>query len=184
MSTTSSVMTRQRAHETLVKTLAGRNPMALPRLEKIVVSIGVGRSRENSKLTPDALAALKTITGQQPITTRAKKAIAGFKLRLGDVVGTQVTLRGQRMWDFLNRLVMIALPRIRDFRGLKRTSIDARGNYSFGIQEHLVFPEIEEENITITHGLGIVFATTATNKEDGIALLEALGLPLMHTEEK
>jgi len=164
--------------------MSGRNPMALPRLEKIVVSIGVGRSRENSKLLPDALAALTTITGQRPITTRAKKAIAGFKLRQGDVVGTQVTLRGQRMWDFLNRLVMIALPRIRDFRGLKRTSVDAQGNYSFGIQEHLVFPEIEEENITITHGLGIVFTTTAQNREDGIALLEALGLPLMHTEEK
>lgn len=163
--------------------LPGRNVMALPRLKKITVSIGTGRNKDHDKHVAGATEALRVITGQQPIQTKAKKAIAGFKLREGDVVGLQVTLRGPRMWDFLERLVAVALPRIRDFRGLSRSSIDQQGGYSFGIKEHTVFPEIEEENMTTIYGLGIVLTTSADTKADGQALLEALGLPFERSNE-
>jgi len=166
---------------TLTTELSGRNVMALPRLKKITVSIGTGKIDDKKQLE-FAKEALRTITGQQPVETRAHKAIAGFKLRAGDVVGLQVTLRNQRMWDFLERLISIALPRIRDFHGLKLTGFDKQGNYSFGIREHTVFPEIEEERANLLFGLGIVLTTSATNEADGQALMAALHLPLEHKE--
>lgn len=168
----------------LLERLPGRNPMSLPQLSKIVVSVGLGRAKESPKLTETAIETLRTITGQQPVTTQAKQAIAGFKLRRGDIVGLQVTLRGTRMWEFLNRLIAVAIPRWRDFRGLPRRGFDRQGSYSFGIREQTIFPEIHEENLAIIHGLGIVLTTTATTQADGEALLEVLGLPLEHAEAK
>ena len=161
----------------LTKSLAGRNVMSLPRLAKITVSIGTGKAKDQKKHLEGAVEVLRTITGQQPVQTKAKKAISGFKLRQGDVVGLQVTLRNRRMWDFVNRLIAVAMPRVRDFHGLSLKSIDGQGNYSFGIREHTVFPEVQEENVTTLYGLGIVLTTTAKNRADGEALLRALGLP-------
>ncbi len=175
--------TNQTVQPILAEKLANRNVMALPRLEKITVSIGTGRAKDQAKHVEGATEALQVITGQRPIATKARKAIAGFKLRQGDVVGLQVTLRGQRMWDFLNRLIAVALPRIRDFRGLPRHGIDEQGNYSFGIREHTVFPEIEEEKVSTIYGLGIALTTSADTRADGQALLEALGLPFERTNE-
>lgn len=175
--TTFTIMTSAVALDRLAERFPDRNRMSLPRLTKIVVSVGLGRAKESPKLTETATETLRTITGQQPIQTQAKKAIAGFKLRQGDVVGLQVTLRGQRMWDFLNRLITVAIPRLRDFHGLARTGIDRTGNYSFGIREHTVFPEIREESVITQHGLGIVLSTSAATHADGEALLEVLGLP-------
>ena len=171
------------AQALLKESMAGRNVMAMPRLTKITVSIGTGKAKDQKKHLEGAVEVLRTVTGQQPVKTIAKKAIAGFKLRQGDVVGLQVTLRGSRMWDFLNRLNAIALPRIRDFHGLSLKSIDGQGNYSFGIREHSVFPEVIEENITTIYGLGIVLTTTAKNRADGEALLRSLGLPFERSKE-
>lgn len=171
--TTAATVTRQ-----LAERFTDRNVMALPRLQKITVSVGLGHAKESPKLTETATETLRAITGQQPTVTKAKKAIAGFKLRQGEVVGLRVTLRGARMWEFLNRLIAISIPRLRDFHGLSRSKIDGQGNYSFGIREHTVFPEVREENLAVVHGVGIVVTTTATNRTDGEALLEALGLPL------
>ena len=164
--------------------LPERNVMSLPRLTKITVSIGTGsHTKDQQKYIDGAVEVLKTVTGQLPVKTKAKKAIAGFKLRQGEVVGLQVTLRGQRMWDFINRLNAIALPRIRDFHGLSTKGIDGQGNYSFGIREHTVFPEIQEENVTTIYGLGIALTTTAKDRSDGEALLRALGLPFERSKE-
>lgn len=154
------------------------NRLALPRLCSVTVSVGLSQVRGQEKAITEISATLATITGQRPITTRAKQAIAGFKLRRGEVVGLKVTLRGKRMWEFVNRLVRLALPRIRDFRGLADRSLDRCGNYAFGIREQTVFPEVQEELATVRHGLGIVLTTTAVNQADGRALLAALGLPL------
>lgn len=154
------------------------NQLALPRLRSVTVSVGLSQVRGQEKEIADVQAALATITGQRPITTRAKQAIAGFKLRRGEVVGLKVTLRGKRMWEFVNRLVLLALPRIRDFRGLADRGIDQCGNYAFGIREHTVFPEVQEELVTVRHGLSIALTTTAVNQTDGRALLAALGFPL------
>lgn len=149
----------------------------IPRLSKIVVNMGVGAAAGDAKLLDAAVADLRVITGQQPMITRARKSIAGFKIREGQAIGCKVTLRGDRMWEFLDRLLSIALPRVRDFRGIPATSFDGRGNYTLGITEQLIFPEIEYDKIDRTRGMDITFVTTAEDNESAKALLDALGFP-------
>ena len=147
------------------------------RLEKIVVYMGVGAAASDSKQLDAAMADLRVITGQQPCVTHAKKSIAGFHIRQGMAIGCKVTLRGNRMWEFLDRLLSMALPRVRDFRGIPTTSFDGRGNYTLGITEQLIFPEIEYDKVDRTRGMDITFVTTAENNTDAKALLDALGFP-------
>ena len=149
----------------------------VPRLEKIVVNMGVGAAASDHKLLPAAMNDMRIITGQQPCITRAKKSIAGFHVREGQAIGCKVTLRGDRMWEFLDRLLAAALPRVRDFRGISPTSFDGRGNYTLGITEQLIFPEIEYDKVDRTRGMDITFVTTAGNNENAFALLSALGFP-------
>ncbi len=153
------------------------NTMQVPRISKISVNMGVGEAKTDAKLLDDAVAEMTIITGQKPKLTRARKSIANFKLREGMAVGCTVTLRGARMYEFLDRLISIALPRIRDFRGLKPKSFDGRGNMSLGIKEQLIFPEIDYDSITVTRGLDITITTTARNDDEGRALLKKLGMP-------
>ncbi len=153
------------------------NVMMVPRLEKIVVNMGVGDALTNRKVLEGATEDLAVITGQKPVITRAKKSIAGFKLREGNAIGTKVTLRGDRMWEFYDRLVTLAIPRIRDFRGLSNRSFDGHGNYTFGVSEQLIFPEINYDKVTQVRGMDITIVTTATNDDHGRALLVALGFP-------
>ena len=154
------------------------NPMQVPGLEKIVVNTGVGEAVRDAKALDGAVSDLTTITGQRPLITRAKKSIAGFKLRAGMSIGAKVTLRGDRMWEFLDRLLATALPRIRDFRGLSPTAFDGRGNYTIGLTEQLVFPEIDYDQVDQTRGMDITVVTTAKDDDEGRALLRALGFPL------
>jgi large subunit ribosomal protein L5 len=154
-----------------------RNVMEVPRLSKIVVNMGVGDAVAQASLMEGAVTDLTTITGQKPLVTRAKKSIAGFKLREGNAIGAKVTLRGDRMWEFLDRLISIAIPRIRDFRGLNPRSFDGRGNYTFGLTEQLVFPEIDYDSIDQPRGMDITIVTTARTNAEGKALLDALGFP-------
>ena len=156
------------------------NIMQVPRLEKIVVNMGVGDAIQDAKALDGAMRDLATITGQKPQVRRARKSIAGFKLRQGMAIGARVTLRGDRMWDFLDRLLSVALPRIRDFRGLPST-FDGRGNYTFGITEQLIFPEIAYDQIDRVRGMDVTFVTTAETDEHGRALLEAFGFPFVGT---
>ena len=149
----------------------------VPRLEKIVVNLGVGAAASDHKLLDAAMNDMRIITGQQPCITRAKKSIAGFHVREGQAIGCKVTLRGDRMWEFLDRLLAAALPRVRDFRGISPTSFDGRGNYTLGITEQLIFPEIEYDKVDRTRGMDITFVTTAGNNENAFALLSALGFP-------
>ena len=149
----------------------------VPRLEKIVVNMGVGAAASDHKLLDAAMNDMRIITGQQPCITRAKKSIAGFHVREGQAIGCKVTLRGDRMWEFLDRLLAAALPRVRDFRGISPTSFDGRGNYTLGITEQLIFPEIEYDQVDRTRGMDITFVTTAGNNENAFALLSALGFP-------
>ena len=153
------------------------NVMQVPRMEKIVLNCGVGRATQQSSLLDGAVADLTVITGQKPLITRAKKSIAGFKLREGNAIGAKVTLRGDRMWEFYDRLVSVAIPRIRDFRGLNPKSFDGRGNYTFGITEQLIFPEIDYDKIDAPRGMDITIVTTAATNEQGKALLDAFGFP-------
>lgn len=153
------------------------NVMAIPKLDKIVINIGLGEAVQNPKALDSAVQDLMTITGQKPIITKAKKSIAGFKLREGVPVGVKVTLRGERMYEFADRLLNIALPRVRDFRGVSPKSFDGRGNYSLGLKEQLIFPEIEYDKIDKLRGLEVVFATTAKTDEEGRELLKLLGMP-------
>ncbi len=153
------------------------NIMQVPRLEKIVVNMGVGDAVSQAKLLDGAIADLTTISGQKPMTTRARKSIAGFKLREGNPIGCKVTLRGDRMWEFFDRLVNLAIPRIRDFRGLPTKSFDGRGNYTFGVTEQLIFPEIDYDQVDTTRGMDITIVTTATTNDEGRALLDAFGFP-------
>lgn len=153
------------------------NVMQVGGLTKIVVNMGVGEAARDSKALEGALRDLTAITGQKPVTTRAKKSIAQFKLREGQAIGAHVTLRGDRMWEFLDRLLAVALPRVRDFRGISPKSFDGRGNYSLGITEQLIFPEIEYDKIDRTRGMDITFVTTAENDKDAKALLDLLGFP-------
>jgi len=153
------------------------NVMMVPRLEKIVLNMGVGAALTNRANLDGALADLATIAGQKPVITRAKKSIAGFKLREGNAIGAKVTLRGGQMWEFYDRLVTLAIPRIRDFRGLSPRSFDGRGNYTFGVTEQLIFPEIDYDTVSATRGMDITLVTTATTDDHGRALLSALGFP-------
>ena len=153
------------------------NPMEVPRLEKIVLNCGVGAATQQASLLDGAVADLSVITGQKPLVTKAKKSIAGFKLREGNAIGAKVTLRGDRMWEFYDRLVSLAIPRIRDFRGMSTTSFDGRGNYTFGVTEQLIFPEIDYDKIDTVRGMDITIVTTATTDDHGRALLQALGFP-------
>ena len=153
------------------------NIMEVPRLEKIVVNMGVGAAVGQASLLEHAITDLTVITGQKPVITRAKKSIAGFKLREGNAIGAKVTLRGDRMWEFYDRLVSLAIPRIRDFRGLNPKSFDGRGNYTFGVTEQLIFPEIDYDAIDTTRGMDITIVTTATTDHEGRELLLAFGFP-------
>ena len=161
----------------LEKDLGITNVNQVPRLEKIVVNMGVGAAAADSKLLDAAMADLRIITGQQPCVTRAKKSIAGFHVREGQAIGCKVTLRGVRMWEFLDRLLATALPRVRDFRGISPKSFDGRGNYTLGITEQLIFPEIDYDKIDRTRGMDITFVTTAEDNDAAFALLSALGFP-------
>lgn len=164
----------------LATDLSIKNKHAVPKLSKIVINIGTGSRRQQSKFSELAAADMARLTGQKPATRKARKAIAGFKLREGEVVGLSSTLRGKRMYDFLERLIHVVMPRIRDFRGLPLTGFDGQGNYSFGFREHTVFPEIDQERVSEFYGLGVVVVTTAVSNEGAEALLRSLGLPLKH----
>lgn len=153
------------------------NPMQIPRLEKIVINMGVGEAAQDAKKIEAAVAELTAITGQKPVVTKAKKSIAGFKLREGQVVGCKVTLRKDRMYEFLDRLLTIALPRVRDFRGVPGKSFDGRGNYSLGLKEQIVFPEINYDKVDAIRGMDIVFVTSARTDEECKALLKGFALP-------
>jgi large subunit ribosomal protein L5 len=161
----------------LQKSLNIDNIMDVPRIQKVVVNIGVGEALESAKALEGAVSDLTQITGQKPIITRARKSIANFKLREGSPIGTKVTLRGRRMWPFLDRLVNVALPRVRDFRGISPDSFDGRGNYTLGLREQLVFPEIDYDKIDKVRGLEISIVTTAKTDEEGRELLRMLGMP-------
>ena len=161
----------------LEKELGISNINNVPRLQKIVVNMGVGAAASDHKLLDAAMNDMRIITGQQPCITRAKKSIAGFHVREGQAIGCKVPLRGDRMWEFLDRLLAAALPRVRDFRGISPTSFDGRGNYTLGITEQLIFPEIEYDKVDRTRGMDITFVTTAGNNENAFALLSALGFP-------
>jgi large subunit ribosomal protein L5 len=171
---------KQRYHDDiraqLKEQLGLGNIMEVPRLEKIVLNMGVGGAVQQSSLLEGAVRDLEIIAGQKPIVTRAKKSIAGFKLREGNAIGAKVTLRGDRMWEFLDRLISIAVPRIRDFRGLP-TKFDGSGNYTFGVTEQLIFPEIDYDRVDVTRGMHITIVTTARTDAEGKALLDAFGFP-------
>ncbi len=153
------------------------NIMLVPKLEKIVLNMGVGDAIGQAKLLEGALADMETIAGQKPVVTRAKKSLASFKLREGQAIGCKVTLRGDRMYEFLDRLISLAIPRIRDFRGLSPRSFDGNGNYTFGVTEQLMFPEIDYDRVDTTRGMDITIVTTATTNDHGRALLTAFGFP-------
>ena len=153
------------------------SPMQLPRLSKITLNMGVGEAKQNSKALDEAVEQLAIIAGQRPLITKAKQSIAGFKLREGMPIGCKVTLRGARMWEFLDRLTSVALPRIRDFRGLDPASFDGRGNYSLGVREQIIFPEIDYDRIDTVRGLDVTITTTAKTDEEARELLRALGMP-------
>jgi large subunit ribosomal protein L5 len=161
----------------MLKEFDHANPMAVPKLEKIVLNMGLGEAHSNAKLLETAKAELATITGQAPVVTRAKKSIAAFKLREGMQIGVRVTLRGDRMYEFLDRLINAALPRIRDFRGVSPDSFDGRGNYTLGVREQLIFPEIDFAKVDKTRGMNISIVTTAKTDEEGRALLRHFGMP-------
>jgi large subunit ribosomal protein L5 len=161
----------------LQRELGLSNPMQVPRLEKVVLNMGVGDALKDGRMLEAAVEDLTTITGQKPVITKARKSIAGFKLREGMSIGAKVTLRGDRMWEFIDRLVSIAIPRIRDFRGLNPGSFDGRGNFTLGLTEQLIFPEIDYDKVAKVRGMDITIATTAKNDEQGRALLVALGFP-------
>ena len=154
-----------------------KNPMMVPKIDKIVINMGVGEAKENSKLLDAAVKELETISGQKVVLTRAKNSIANFKLREGQAIGCKVTLRGERMYEFLDKLVSISLPRVRDFRGVPKNSFDGRGNYTLGVKEQLIFPEIDFDKVAKLRGMDIVFVTTAKTDEEGRALLTELGMP-------
>jgi large subunit ribosomal protein L5 len=154
-----------------------KNPMAVPKLEKIVLNMGMGEAIQNSKILDTAVDELTTITGQKPVVTKAKKSIAAFKLREGVAIGTMVTLRGEKMYEFLDRLINLALPRVRDFRGVPARSFDGRGNYTLGIKDHLIFPEIDISKVDKSKGMNITIVTTANNDEQARFLLKEMGMP-------
>ena len=172
---------QKRYEDEIVKSLMEKfnysSKMQTPKIEKIVLNIGVGDAVSNSKLLDEAVNELTLISGQKPIITRAKKSIAGFKLREGMPIGCKVTLRGERMYEFLDKLINVSLPRVRDFRGVSNNSFDGRGNYTLGIKEQLIFPEIDFDKVNKLRGMDIVFVTTAKTDEEGHELLAQLGMP-------
>jgi large subunit ribosomal protein L5 len=181
MSTTTDVRLKARykseIKDALTKEFGFTNPMQIPTLVKVVVNMGVGEAARDSKLIEGAIRDLAIITGQKPQVTKSRKSIAQFKLREGMPIGAHVTLRGDRMWEFADRLLSISLPRIRDFRGLSPKQFDGKGNYTFGLTEQVVFPEIEQDKVDRPRGMDITFVTTAKNDNEGRALLKALGFP-------
>jgi len=168
---------RQEVVPAMMKEFGYRNVMQVPRLEKVVLNMGVGQAREDAKLLDNAVSDLSLITGQKAVVTRAKKSIAAFKIRTGMRIGARVTLRGDRMYDFLDKLFNVALPRVRDFGGLSPKSFDGRGNYAMGMREQIVFPEIEYDKVDRIRGMDIIIVTTAKTDEEAKALLRHLGLP-------
>ncbi|MDA8196504.1 MAG: 50S ribosomal protein L5 [Actinomycetota bacterium] len=163
--------------EQLKTSLGLGNIMEVPKMEKIVINMGVGRATQQASLLEGAVRELEAITGQKAVVTRARKSVAGFKLRQGNAIGVKVTLRGDKMWEFFDRLVSLSIPRIRDFRGLNPKSFDGRGNYTFGVTEQLIFPEIEYDKVDVTRGMDITIVTTASTDDHGRALLSAFGFP-------
>lgn len=174
---------REEIRDQLKEDLELDNIMQVPRFEKIVLNMGVGEAVAQAKLLDGAVADLTIIAGQRPIITRAKKSIANFKIREGNPIGAKVTLRGPRMWEFLDRLINLAIPRIRDFRGLSPRSFDGNGNYSFGVTEQLIFPEVDYDSIDTVRGMDITIVTTASTDEEGRALLEAFSFPFQAEEQ-
>lgn len=168
---------KNEAAKALMEKFKYKNVMEIPKLEKIVVNMGVGDAKENAKILNVAAEELSIITGQKPVITMAKKSVANFKLREGMPIGTKVDLRGDMMYEFFDRLVNIALPRVRDFRGLKTSAFDGRGNYSMGVKEQLIFPEIEFDKVDKVRGMDIVFVTTAQTDEEAYELLKLMGMP-------
>lgn len=161
----------------LMKSMGYTNVMQIPRIMKVVVNIGLGEAMDNPKALDASVIDLTTITGQKPVITKARKSIANFKLREGRAIGTAVTLRGDRMWAFLDRLMNIVLPRVRDFRGISPDSFDGRGNYTLGLKEQIIFPEIEYDKVDKVRGMEITIVTSATTDEQALALLQMLGMP-------
>lgn len=161
----------------LMKDLGLKNPMEVPKIEKIVVNMGLGEALANNKLLESAVDQMNAITAQKPVITRSRKAIANFKLREGQAIGAMVTLRGDRMYEFLDRLISVALPRVRDFKGISPKAFDGRGNYTLGVREQIIFPEINYDQIEKVKGLNISIVTSAKNDEHGLALLKAFGVP-------
>src|SRR3954470_12214790 len=161
----------------LLKELELKNPMAVPRLHKIVVNMGVGEATQNAKVLDPAVAELGQITGQKPVVTKAKKSIAAFKVREGQPIGAMVTLRGDRMYEFLDRLINVVLPRVRDFRGVSTKSFDGRGNYTLGLRDQLIFPEIDYAKVDKQKGMNVTIVTTAKNDNEARALLKSFGMP-------
>ena len=168
---------REEVVSRLQRELGLDNPMQVPRLDRVVLNMGVGDALKDARMLEAAVDDLTTITGQKPVITKARKSIAGFKLREGMAIGAKVTLRGDRMWEFIDRLVAIAIPRIRDFRGLNPSAFDGRGNFTLGLTEQLIFPEIDYDKVVKVRGMDITVVTTAKNDEEGRALLVALGFP-------
>lgn len=179
---------KQKYHEqavaSITKELDVKNAHRVPKLTKIVVSVGVGRAVMDQKYLDNAVDTLTKITGQKPIITKARLSVAGFKLREGQSIGAKVTLRGERMYDFLDRLIAVVLPRLRDFHGLSVKAFDPQGNYTIGLAEQTLFPEISYENAQLSHGVQVTLVTNAQNKTEGEALLRALGMPLERKETK
>ena len=163
--------------DALIKKFGYKNIMEVPKLDKIVINMGVGEAKDNAKVLDSAVRDLELITGQKAVTTKAKKSVANFKLREGMPIGVKVTLRGEKMWEFMDRLFNVALPRVRDFRGINPNSFDGRGNYSLGIKEQLIFPEIEYDKIDKVRGMDVCFVTTANTDEEGRELLKLMGAP-------
>lgn len=168
---------KQNVTPRMIQTFGYTNPMQVPTIDKVVINIGLGEALQNAKALDAAVGDLMAITGQKPVVTRAKKSIAAFKLREGNAVGAMVTLRGNRAWEFLDRLIGIALPQIRDFRGVSSRSFDGRGNYTLGLREQIMFPEIDYDKVDRVRGMEISIVTTAKSDDEGRQLLELLGMP-------
>jgi large subunit ribosomal protein L5 len=173
---------QEEVHAKLMEQLGLENPMQVPTLEKIVLNMGLGEAMQDKKAIDEALEELGLISGQKPRVNKARKSIANFKLREGSPIGVSVTLRGARMWEFFDRLISVAIPRVRDFRGLNPRAFDGRGNYSVGASEQLIVPEIDFDQVTTTRGMNITIVTTAENDEQGKALLDAFGFPFRRIE--
>ena len=163
--------------EAMIKKFGYKNPMEIPKLDKIVVNMGVGEAKENAKLLEAAVKDMETITGQKAVTTKAKNAVANFKIREGMPIGCKVTLRGEKMYEFADRLINLALPRVRDYRGVNPNAFDGRGNYALGVKEQIIFPEIEYDKVDKVRGMDIIFVTTAQTDEEARELLTLFGMP-------